>query len=83
MGDPEPFSVNQVAMLQDGRLVFSSPEKDGLYLLDESSDVLADVVPDYKKSWSAHWAVSGNALYFARFKRIVKEGGKVLAPGLH
>ncbi len=64
------FSVNQIAVVANQQLIYSRPDSKGLYRLNLTNDASEVLVPDYPSSWSAHWTVRDNQLYFARFKSV-------------
>lgn len=63
------FSVNQIAATADGSVIFSRPDVKGIFRLNLASKDVEILVADYHNSWSAHWSLVGNNLYFARFKQ--------------
>ncbi len=76
------FSVNQVALTNNDKVVYSTPDSNGIFLMTDNGESI-NLAPDYKGSWSVHWVVRDNYLYFARFQQAAQSNGEIAKPGLY
>ncbi|MFT4927910.1 MAG: Tol biopolymer transport system component/DNA-binding winged helix-turn-helix (wHTH) protein [Phenylobacterium sp.] len=59
-------SVARVEVTTDDRLIYSLPDKDGLYSMDFAGENKTTVLADFSHRLDEHWAVRDNLLYYPK-----------------
>jgi DNA-binding winged helix-turn-helix (wHTH) protein len=60
--------VNQMMLLNENVLIYSSKNRNGLQMMSLSGEKLASVLPDFSMNFHEHWTAHDGTIYYPKFK---------------